>query len=54
MTAIESLEKELGDLQCMIDLLHANDMVSYTAMDDYAADKRDKLKTWSNLLDFED
>ena len=54
MTAIESLEKELGDLQCMIDLLHANDMVSYTAMDDYAADKRDKLKTWSNLFEFED
>jgi NTP pyrophosphatase (non-canonical NTP hydrolase) len=53
-TALETLEKELGDLQCMIDLLHANDMVSYTAMDDYAADKRDKLKTWSSLFEFED
>jgi NTP pyrophosphatase (non-canonical NTP hydrolase) len=54
MTAIESLEKELGDLQCMIDLLHANDMVSFTAMDDHAYDKREKLKQWSNLFEFED
>jgi NTP pyrophosphatase (non-canonical NTP hydrolase) len=53
-TALETLEKELGDLQCMIDLLHANDMVSYTAMDDHAYDKREKLKQWSNLFEWED
>jgi hypothetical protein len=51
---LETLEKELGDLQCMIDLLHANDMVSFTAMDDHAYEKREKLKQWSNLFEWED
>jgi NTP pyrophosphatase (non-canonical NTP hydrolase) len=50
MTALESLEKELGDLQCMIDLLHANDMVSFTRMDEYSQEKYEKLKKWSNLF----
>lgn len=54
MTARDHLEKELGDLQCMIDLLHSNDMVSYTAMDNYAEAKREKLRKWSNLFTYED
>lgn len=49
-TPLSRLEKELGDLQCMIDLLHSNDMVSYTNMDEYANAKYEKLKTWSNLV----
>ena len=52
--ALETLEKELGDLQCMIDLLHANDMVSFTHMDEYADQKREKLKKWSTLFEWED
>lgn len=50
-TAMESLEKELGDLYCMIDLLHANDMISFTKLDDYSNEKYQKLRDWSNLLD---
>lgn len=50
-SAIERLEKELGDLQCMIDLLHEADMVSHTNLDIQAAKKFEKLKQWSNLID---
>ena len=50
-TAQERLEKELGDLQCMIDLLHEGDYVSYTTMDEHADSKREKLKKWSTLFD---
>ena len=51
MTARETLEKELGDLQCMIDLLHQNDTVSFTAMDEHSMAKHEKLKKWSNLIE---
>lgn len=50
-TPLSRLEKELGDLQCMVDLLHSNDMVSFTKMDEYASAKYEKLKTWSNLIE---
>jgi hypothetical protein len=49
-TALDRLEKELGDLQCMIDLLHEADMVSFTKMDEYAQEKFQKLQKWSNLF----
>ena len=49
----ERLEKELGDVYCMIDLLHANDIISFTRLDDYANEKYEKLKVYSNLI-FED
>ena len=49
-TALDSLEKELGDLQCIIDLLHSEDMVSYTKMDEYSSMKHEKLRKWSNLF----
>jgi NTP pyrophosphatase (non-canonical NTP hydrolase) len=48
---LDQLEKELGDLYCMIDLLHAYDMVSFTNLDDYSQQKYEKLKKWSNLID---
>lgn len=50
-TALARLEKELGDLQCMVGLLHSYDMVSYTKLDEYADAKYAKLKNWSNLID---
>lgn len=53
VTALDSLEKELGDLQMMIDLLHQHDLVSFTRMDEYANQKYEKLKKFSNLI-FED
>lgn len=50
-TGLEILERELGDLYCMIDLVHANDMVSFTKLDEYAQAKYEKLKKWSNLIE---
>jgi NTP pyrophosphatase (non-canonical NTP hydrolase) len=50
-TALKQLEKEIGDLYCMIDLLHANDMITFTNVDEYANQKYEKLKKWSNLVD---
>lgn len=47
---LTNLEKELGDLYCMIDLLHAHDMVSFTKLDEYSNEKYEKLKKWSNLF----
>ena len=49
-TALDNLEKELGDLQCIIELLQAEDMVSFDKMDEYARMKEEKLKKWSNLF----
>lgn len=49
-TALSRLEKELGDLQCMVDLLHANNMISYDNLEKYADAKEQKLKKWSNLI----
>lgn len=49
-TALDRLEKELGDLYCMVDLLHGEDMISYTKLDEYANAKHEKLRKWSNLF----
>ena len=50
-TALERLEKEIGDLICMIELLHKHDMVSYIGVEDASEAKYEKLKKWSNLID---
>jgi NTP pyrophosphatase (non-canonical NTP hydrolase) len=47
---LERFAKELGDLQCMIDLCQEYDLVSYTDLDLYSAEKRIKLKSWSDLV----
>ena len=47
--SLTNLEKEIGDLQCMIDILHQNDYVSFTRIDTYALEKQEKLKVYSNL-----
>lgn len=47
---LKELEKELGDLQCMVDLVHEYDLISYTKLDEYAMNKREKLRTYSNLF----
>ena len=47
---LDRFEKEVGDLYCMIDLLHANDMISFTRLDEYAQAKYEKLKEFSNLI----
>ena len=50
-TAMQRLEKELGDLYCMIDLLWQDDYISWTKLDEYSNAKSDKLKKWSNLYE---
>lgn len=48
---LDSLEKELGDLLCMLDLVHREDMVAWSRIEEYANQKYEKLKKWSNLVD---
>ena len=50
VTSLDSLEKEIGDLYCMLDLLHKHDMFSWTKVDEYAMEKEKKLRKWSNLI----
>lgn len=44
------LEKEIGDLMCMIELLHQHDHISFTRLERYIEEKREKLKKYSNLI----
>jgi len=47
----DKLKEEIGDVQCMIDLLHEWDLVSYDELDERSAVKEEKLKKWSSLYD---
>lgn len=44
------LEKEIGDLMCMIELLHQHDHISFTRLERFVEEKREKLKKYSNLI----
>mgnify|MGYP003347848857 CR=1 FL=1 len=45
----QHLAEELGDLQCMIDLLISTGMVTQEELDVAKQAKREKLRTWSNI-----
>ena len=45
----ERLEKELGDVLMMIKLLSENNIVTMENIEAAARQKREKLKTWSNI-----
>jgi NTP pyrophosphatase (non-canonical NTP hydrolase) len=45
----ERLEKELGDLLLMVELLSENNMVSMHHIREASKQKREKLKTWSKI-----
>jgi NTP pyrophosphatase (non-canonical NTP hydrolase) len=47
---IEQLEKEIGDVECLIDILQKSDVVSYTSIEEAMASKYEKLKEFSNLF----
>lgn len=49
--AIDRLQKELGDLLCMINLLKKTDLIEQYNLDRFAAEKYQKLKKWSNLIE---
>ena len=47
----DRLKEEIGDVQCMLDLIQEFDLVSHDEIDDRASLKEEKLKKWSELLD---
>ena len=46
---VGSLVKEVGDLMCMINLLEEYGIINRNQINQYALDKKEKLKKWSNL-----
>ena len=47
----EKLTEEVGDVMCMIELLHEYDLISWTDVDNRVLVKKNKLKKWSQLID---
>jgi len=45
------LEKEVGDLFQMFDLMHEYDMISWTNVERFSQAKREKLRRYSKLVD---
>jgi NTP pyrophosphatase (non-canonical NTP hydrolase) len=46
----ERLVEEVGDVICMIDLLHEYDIISWEDIDERVKVKKDKLEKWSHLI----
>jgi len=49
-SSIETLHKELGDLQCMIHLCIDQGIIDPHRLEHYTVAKREKLKIWSNVI----
>jgi len=47
----KKLMEEIGDVQCMIELMIDHGVVTYKEVADRSEVKREKLKTWSTLID---
>ena len=47
----KKLMEEIGDVQCMIELMIDHGVVTYKEVSDRSEVKREKLKTWSTLID---
>jgi len=45
----ERIEKEIGDLLCMIDLMRDRKMINSSSLPNHTYAKREKLKIWSNI-----
>ena len=43
------LVKEIGDLFCILEIMHEYDMFSYTTVEQYILEKKEKLRKYSNL-----
>jgi len=46
----DKLIEEVGDVMCMIELLHEYDLISYIDIEKRIKVKREKLTQWSDLL----
>ena len=44
------LIEEVGDVYCMIELLHEYDLISWGDIEERVKIKKEKLKKWSDLL----
>lgn len=44
------LIEEVGDVMCMIDLMHEHDIFSFTDVEERIDIKKDKLRVWSDLV----
>ena len=47
----DKLTEEVGDVMCMIELLHEYDLISYSDVDARVKVKKEKLKRWSDLIE---
>ena len=47
----ERLVEEVGDVMCMIDLLHDYDLISWDDVEERVLVKKDKRKQWSDLIE---
>jgi len=45
----DRIEKEIGDLICMIEILGQKGIIDANMLTEHMDAKRDKLKTWSNI-----
>ena len=43
--------EEVGDVMCMLELMHEFDLFSWDDVDTRVEVKREKLKKWSNLVE---
>ena len=43
--------EEVGDVMCMLELMHEFDLFSWDDVDARVEVKREKLKKWSNLVE---
>ena len=46
----ERLTEEVGDVMCMLELLHDYDLISWTDVYERVKEKKKKLSKWSNLI----
>jgi NTP pyrophosphatase (non-canonical NTP hydrolase) len=46
----ERLTEEVGDVMCMLELLHDYDLISWTDVYERVKEKKKKLSKWSDLL----
>ena len=50
-SAMQRLVKELGDIECMINLMQEFDMINFEELETQAVSKRLKLEKWSNIFE---
>ena len=46
----ERLTEEVGDVMCMIELLHEYDLISWSEIGERVEVKKERLKEWSDLI----